>query len=47
MTELLDAFSQNYVLSEIKIDLPVRLKNWWDNTPKGFSTYPLMSMYEF
>ena len=48
MTKIFQALAHNYVLSELKVDVPVTKEcAWWGSHREGFSCYPLYSMYEF
>lgn len=48
MSKLIAGLTENYVLLELKIDIPVKKDGWWTSALSGnFSSFPLQSMYEF
>ena len=48
ISKLIAGLTENYVLLELKIDIPFKKDGWWNSVLAGnFSSYALQSMYEF
>jgi hypothetical protein len=50
LTKIIESLEENYVLSELKVDIIVQKgKPWWDTKPltRTFNSQSLRSMFEF